>query len=252
MTRSARMVVFAVSAAGLATLMAVAFAGLPSFGDYSGRYGRIIAQIAIPDRAATNAVTFTAFDVRGVDTMVEEFIVFAAAIAAVALLRHLRGEPEREARPGDILRPLTSSAVRVMGAALVGPTVVIALNLVAHGAITPGGGFQGGVVLAAGAVILVAAGGRVRLPPDEPPLLAEIVHGAGAAGFVLLGLAGLVFAGAFLDTTWAGHGTPGMLLSAGSIPLLNVATGLEVSGALIVIAAEFLEQEMLAMEPESS
>jgi multicomponent Na+:H+ antiporter subunit B len=139
-----------------------------------------------------------------------------------------------------------------MGAALVGPTVVIALNLVAHGAITPGGGFQGGVVLAAAAVVVVAAGGRIRLPPDEPPLLAEIVHGAGAAGFVLLGLAGLAFTGAFLDTTWAGHGTPGMLLSAGSIPLLNVATALEVSGALVVIAAEFLEQEMLAMEPEES
>jgi hypothetical protein len=43
-----------------------------------------------------------------------------------------------------------------------------------------------------------------------------------------------------------------MLLSAGSIPLLNVATALEVSGALVVIAAEFLEQEVLAMEPEES
>jgi multicomponent Na+:H+ antiporter subunit B len=252
MTRTARFVVFALGAAGLAALMAVAFADLPAFGDYAGRYGRIIAQIAIPDRAATNAVTFTAFDVRAVDTLVEEFIVFAAAIAAVALLRHVHDEPERESFPDDVLRPRTSPAVLVMGAALVGPTVVIALNLVAHGAITPGGGFQGGVVLAAAAVVVVAAGGRIRLPPDEPPLLAEIVHGAGAAGFVLLGLAGLAFTGAFLDTTWAGHGTPGMLLSAGSIPLLNVATALEVSGALVVIAAEFLEQEMLAMEPEES
>src|SRR3954454_9391348 len=169
MTRAGRLVVFAVSAAGLAVLLTWAFAGVPDFGAYPGRYGRIAAQIAVPERAATNTVTFTAFDLRAVDTLVEEFIVFAAAIAAVALLRHQRGEPEREARPDDVLRPLTSSAVRVMGAALVGPTVVIALNLVAHGAITPGGGFQGGVVLAAGAVILVAAGGRGRLPPDGPP-----------------------------------------------------------------------------------
>jgi multicomponent Na+:H+ antiporter subunit B len=92
----------------------------------------------------------------------------------------------------------------------------------------------------------------VRLPPDEPPLLAEITHGIGAAGFVLLGLAGLIFAGAFLSTTWAGHGTPGALLSGGAIPLLNVATGLEVAGALAVILGEFLEQHMLATEePES-
>jgi multicomponent Na+:H+ antiporter subunit B len=252
MTRGARLVVFGASGLALAALLAWSFAGLPDFGVYAGRYGRIVAQIAEPDRAATNTVTFTAFDVRAVDTLVEEFIVFAAAIAAVALLRHQRGEPEREGRPDDILRPKTSPALRVIGAVLAGPTVVLALNVVAHGALTPGGGFQGGVVLAAAAVVVVAAGARVRLPPDEPPLLAEIVHGAGAAGFVLLGLGGLVFAGAFLDTTFAGHGTTGMLLSGGAIPLLNVATALEVAGAIVVILAEFLEQEMLASEAGES
>jgi multicomponent Na+:H+ antiporter subunit B len=251
-TRRARLVVFAAGAAGLAALLAWAFAGLPDFGMYAGRYGRIVAQLAEPDRAATNAVTFTAFDVRAVDTLVEEFIVFAAAIAAVALLRHQRGEREREEHPGEVLRPKTSPALRAVGAALAGPTVVLALDVVAHGHLTPGGGFQGGVVLAAAAVVVVAAGGHVRLPPDEPPLPAELVHGAGAAGFVLLGLGGLVFSGAFLSTTFAGHGTTGALLSAGSIPLLNVATGLEVGGALVVILAEFLEQRMLATEDGES
>jgi multicomponent Na+:H+ antiporter subunit B len=240
--------VFALGAAGLAALLAWSFAGLPEFGVYAGRYGRIIAQIAQPDRASTNAVTFTAFDVRAVDTMVEEFIVFAAAIAAVALLRHQRDEPEEPVDADALLRPKTSPALRVMGAALAGPTVVIALNLVAHGNLTPGGGFQGGVVLAATAVVVVAAGARIRLPPDEPPLLGEMMHGIGAAGFVLLGLGGLIFSGAFLSTTFAGHGTTGALLSGGAIPLLNVATGFEVAGAVIVILAEFLEQEMLAME----
>jgi multicomponent Na+:H+ antiporter subunit B len=242
------MIVFAAGAAGLAALMAWAFAGLPDFGHYAGHYGRIVAGIAVPDRATTNTVTFTAFDVRAVDTMVEEFIVFAAAIAAVALLRHQRGEPEHEERTDDVLRPQTSPALLVVGAMLAGPTAVIALNVIAHGAITPGGGFQGGVVLAATVVVVVAAGARVRLPADKPPLLAEIVHGLGAAGFVLLGLAGLVFTGAFLSTTWAGHGTPGKLLSGGAIPLLNVATGLEVAGAIVVILGEFLEQRMLATE----
>jgi multicomponent Na+:H+ antiporter subunit B len=247
-SRSVRFTVFALGAAGLAALLAWSFAGLPEFGVYAGRYGRIIAQIAQPDRASTNAVTFTAFDVRAVDTMVEEFIVFAPAIAAVALLRHQRDEPEEPVDADALLRPKTSPALRVMGAALAGPTVVIALNLVAHGNLTPGGGFQGGVVLAATAVVVVAAGARIRLPPDEPPLLGEMMHGIGAAGFVLLGLGGLIFSGAFLSTTFAGHGTTGALLSGGAIPLLNVATGFEVAGAVIVILAEFLEQEMLAME----
>src|SRR4051794_6087610 len=187
------MIVFACGAAGLAALLAWAFSGLPEFGHYAGRYGRIIARIAVPDRATTNAVTFTAFDVRAVDTLVEEFIVFAAAIAAVALLRHQRGEREQEESTDVVLRPKTSLALRVLGAALAGPTVVVALDVVAHGHLTPGGGFQGGIVLAASAAVVVVAGGRVRLPPDEPPLAAEILHGVGAAGFVLLGLGGLIF-----------------------------------------------------------
>jgi len=247
-SRGARFVLFGVSAAGLAALLGWAFAGLPDFGAYAGRYGRIVAQLAEPDRATTNAVTFTAFDVRAIDTLVEEFIVFASAIAAVALLRHQRDEPEHAEDTDTLLRPRTSPALRLVGAALAGPTVVIALDLIAHGHLTPGGGFQGGIVLAATAVVVVAAGGRVRLPPDKPPLLGEMMHGAGAAGFVLLGLGGLIFSGAFLSTTFAGHGTTGALLSGGAIPLLNVATGFEVAGAIIVILAEFLEQEMLAME----
>jgi multicomponent Na+:H+ antiporter subunit B len=248
MSRNVRFMVFVVGAAGMAALLAWAFSGLPDFGVYAGRYGRIVAQLAQPDRASTNAVTFTAFDVRAADTMVEEFIVFAAAIAAVALLRHQRDEPKGAEQADELLRPQTSPALRVMGAALAGPTVVIALNLVAHGNLTPGGGFQGGVVLAATAVVVVAAGARIRLPPDKPPLVGEMMHGAGAAGFVLLGLGGLIFSGAFLSTTFAGHGTTGALLSGGAIPLLNVATGFEVAGAVIVILAEFLEQEMLAQE----
>jgi multicomponent Na+:H+ antiporter subunit B len=248
MSRNVRLMVFVVGAAGVAALLVWAFSGLPDFGVYAGRYGRIVAQLAQPDRASTNAVTFTAFDVRAADTMVEEFIVFAAAIAAVALLRHQRDEPKGAEQTDELLRPQTSPALRVMGAALAGPTVVIALNLVAHGNLTPGGGFQGGVVLAATAVVMVAAGARIRLPPDKPPLVGEMMHGAGAAGFVLLGLGGLIFSGAFLSTTFAGHGTTGALLSGGAIPLLNVATGFEVAGAVIVILAEFLEQEMLAQE----
>jgi multicomponent Na+:H+ antiporter subunit B len=248
MSRNVRFMVFVVGAAGMVALLAWAFSGLPDFGVYAGRYGRIVAQLAQPDRASTNAVTFTAFDVRAADTMVEEFIVFAAAIAAVALLRHQRDEPKGAEQADELLRPQTSPALRVMGAALAGPTVVIALNLVAHGNLTPGGGFQGGVVLAATAVVMVAAGARIRLPPDKPPLVGEMMHGAGAAGFVLLGLGGLIFSGAFLSTTFAGHGTTGALLSGGAIPLLNVATGFEVAGAVIVVLAEFLEQEMLAQE----
>jgi multisubunit Na+/H+ antiporter MnhB subunit len=38
---------------------------------------------------------------------------------------------------------------------------------------------------------------------------------------------------------------PGNLLSAGTIPLLNVSVGVEVTGAVTLTIGEFLDQHML-------
>ena len=182
----------------------------------------------------------------------EEFIVFAAAIAAVALLRHQRDEPRSPRTRTTLLRPRTSPALRVLGAALAGPTVVIALDLVAHGA----------------AHARRRLPGRRRARRDAPSSWSRRARASGCRptsrrcwgrsctararpGSSCWASAGWSFSGAFLSTTFAGHGTTGALLSGGAIPLLNVATGFEVAGALIVILAEFLEQEMLATEEDA-
>ena len=64
---------------------------------------------------------------------------------------------------------------------------------------------------------------------------------AGALAFVLLGLAGLIFAGAFLEN-FLPLGQPGNLVAAGTIPLLSVAVGLEVAGGFVLLLSEFLDQ----------
>jgi multicomponent Na+:H+ antiporter subunit B len=78
--------------------------------------------------------------------------------------------------------------------------------------------------------------------------LLEGVEALGAAGFLALALAGLVATGTLLKNFLA-LGTSGMLLSAGTIPVGNVAIGLEVAGAVALVFAEFLEQALLD-EPE--
>src|SRR5205823_14864957 len=115
----------------------------------------------IPHRAALNQrqhqnpVTPHVFDYRGLDTMGEEFNLFASVTGVALLLRERRKDVPR---PRDEVR---NEAVRAIGICLVPAVLTLGLWVVAHGAITPGGGFQGGVVLSA-AFLLVWLAGSLR------------------------------------------------------------------------------------------
>jgi multicomponent Na+:H+ antiporter subunit B len=222
-------------------VLVVAVTGLEPFGHYPGPYGDVLARVVPGERHTGQLVAATVFDYRGFDTLGEEMILFAAACGCAALLRVLRREHEEEDAPA---RPVPSFAARAMGAALVGPVLVLGAYVIAHGHLTPGGGFSGGVVVAGALLLAYAAGQGVRLRRVRSIVLLEGVEALGAAGFLALALAGLIAAGSLLENFLA-LGTPGMLLSAGTIPVGNVAVGLEVAGAVALVFAEFLEQALL-------
>jgi multicomponent Na+:H+ antiporter subunit B len=54
--------------------------GLPDYGVYNGPYGDVLNRVAVAERKATNVVASVTFDYRGVDTMGEEYILFAAVL----------------------------------------------------------------------------------------------------------------------------------------------------------------------------
>ncbi|HEX6743945.1 MAG TPA: MnhB domain-containing protein [Solirubrobacteraceae bacterium] len=229
----------------LGAVLVVAVTGLEPFGHYPGPYGDVLAKVVPDERHTGQLVAATVFDYRGFDTLGEEMILFAAVCGCAALLRVLREEGEEgEEGEGAPARPVPSFAARALGAALVGPVMVLAAYVVAHGHLTPGGGFSGGVV-AAGALLLAYAGGQgLRLRRVGSTTLLEGAEALGAAGFLALALAGLIAAGTLLKNFLA-LGTSGMLLSAGTIPVGNVAVGLEVAGAVALVFSEFLEQALL-------
>jgi multicomponent Na+:H+ antiporter subunit B len=220
--------------------------GLPDFGHYRGPYGLILDKVVVPERHATAVVTAINFDYRGFDTLGEEFILFAAVLGLALLLRETR--EEETGPPDDAVggrrAPPSSAAVRVTTVALVPITVLLSVYVTAHGQLTPGGGFQGGVV-AASALLLVFLGGEyVALERVRPIKLVEIAKAAGAGAFVLIGLGGLIFSGALLQN-FLPLGKTGELISAGTIPLLSIAVGLEVAGGLVLLISEFLEQTIV-------
>jgi multicomponent Na+:H+ antiporter subunit B len=245
MSDRVRLGVFAAGLAGLLGLVLWGLAGLPDFGDYQGTYGRILDRVAVPERSTTDVVTAVNFDYRGFDTLGEEFILFAAVIGVASILRKLRGERTR--RPDDDAAgrhvPETSLPVRVTGLGLVAPTVLLGIYIVAHGHQTPGGGFQGGVILATALLLTYLSADYMTFRAVGPTWLIELAEGVGAAGFALVGVAGLVFGSAFFQNV-LGKGTPGELLSAGTIPLSNAAVGLAVTGGFVFMLSEFLQQAL--------
>ena len=246
MTPRVRLYLFLLAGAGLFIYLIWGFAGLPDFGHYAGPYGDVLNRIAVPERSNTDVVTAVNFDYRAIDTLGEEFILFTAVVGVASLLRTLRGERARDPdddAPGRRV-PETSLAVRLAGLGLVAPVVLVGIYVVAHGHQTPGGGFQGGVILATALLLTYLSADYMTMRRVGPTELIEAAEGAGAIGFVLIGLAGLVFGSAFFQNV-LGKGTPGQLDSAGLIPLSNVAVGLAVTGGFAFMLSEFLQQTLV-------
>lgn len=246
MSRRSRLWLFALAGAGIAAVLVIGFRGLPDFGDYHGVYGRVIDGVGVTVRHGTDLITALNFDIRAFDTLGEEFILFASVLGIVLILRQLRGEQEapnqEETEEHRFAR--ASAALRALALGLIPSIVVVGVYIVVHGQITPGGGFQGGVILAAAPLGAFIAGRYVRMKAIAPHLLIEWGDALGAAGYALLGLSGLVFAGIFLKNSLP-LGIPGHLLSAGQMDVASVLVGLEVSGAFLVAWTEFLDQALL-------
>jgi multicomponent Na+:H+ antiporter subunit B len=242
----ARLVLGAGSLAGLGALLLWAVGGLPDFGHPRGPYADLAPKIMLDERHVTNTITGVTFDLRGFDTLGEELILFVAALGASVLLRAQRGEREaREAAEAEERRgPATADALRALGAVLVGPVLLLGAYIVVHGALTPGGGFQGGVILA-GALLLVYAAGQVAAVQRVRPVsLVEVTDAVGAAAYVLVALGGLVFGVAAMDN-FLPLGTTGSLLSGGTVPVLSVAVGVEVTAAVTLVLTEMVDQMLL-------
>jgi multicomponent Na+:H+ antiporter subunit B len=247
-TRSVRIGVFCVAAAVLAALLAAAVLDLPAFGHYQGAYGNQLLRETVAERHTTNVVTAIVFDYRGFDTLGEEFILFASVVGVTMLLRAQKDSDDEEhvlrKAPDDATR---SDAIRIGGLLAIPALFLIGLWVVAFGLVTPGGGFQGGVLLAGALFVVFLAASFRTYYTLTPTDWVDFAEGAGAAAFTLLGL-GALLAGASYLHNFLPSGTRGTLASGGSLSFLNWATALEVTAAMLLLFSEFLERYVAPTE----
>ncbi|MDQ7011679.1 MAG: MnhB domain-containing protein, partial [Mariprofundaceae bacterium] len=130
---------------GLAFLLMV-IAWQLTLGEAPMLIGSAILDNAAKDIGAANLVTSVVLGYRGIDTLGEIAILFGAATATSMVMSSYaaadnQNTPVSAREDGSIL----ASSVRLLFPLL----LTLGLYIIVHGHLTPGGGFQGGVILAA-------------------------------------------------------------------------------------------------------
>ncbi|MEV8523992.1 MnhB domain-containing protein [Streptomyces sp. NPDC052000] len=236
MSRRLRLWVLAVGGLGVAALYVAAALRLPGFGTAYHPYGTRAVAASLARRTA-NVISSVNFDQRAFDTLGEESILFGSVLGTVVLLRQTRDEREVPPAPARVAPAVRRYAMLTLPVAL-----LVGLYVIAHGQLSPGGGFQGGVVVATALHLLYIGADYRALERIRPVGLYEVGDAAGEAAYLLLGAAGVLSGSAFLANTLLPYGTFNTLSSGGIVPLLNAAVGIEVACAVVVLLARFLDQ----------
>ena len=182
------------------------------------------------ETGAANMVTSVVVTYRGFDTLGEVAVLFIAAIGLGAVL-HTRQKKVEET-------PQAASHVLQTGCRFLFPLILIfGAYIFVHGHLTPGGGFQGGVIVASG--FLLAYLGCADMKVRSKAL--SVTESVAGSVFVMAGLIGLALGGDFL-VNFLPTGTVNTLFSAGVIPIIYVAIGFKVGSELAGIVAGLLER----------
>lgn len=127
-----------------------------------------------------------------------------------------------------------TSIVKTVTRGMAGMIFLYGVYVILHGHLTPGGGFAGGVLVAAAFILRILAQGSPETRSEASKSRSSLAESLGIFAFWLVGMAGLLL-GTFFFRNLLTRGRPFHLFSAGFIPLSNIAIGVEVAGALLAI-----------------
>ncbi|NEX17554.1 MAG: sodium:proton antiporter [Halochromatium sp.] len=198
---------------------------------------RYYAEHTAQDIGAANIVTAIIVTFRGLDTLGEVTVLFLTAAIVGLVLSHGRREGRGSGRELPPAGELLTTGTRL----LVPLILLLGAYVFVNGHLTPGGGFQGGAILASAILLLLLTDPLRRI---SHRLITAIESTAGLV-FVGIGLLGIVLAGGFLDNRILPIGSLGELFSAGAIPIIYSFIGLKVGAEFSSMLAHLSETEDL-------
>ena len=142
-----------------------------------------------------------------------------------------------------------SIIVRTITRLVYGLALVFGFYVIMHGHLTPGGGFQGGAVVASAFALLLVAFGAAGIKGRLNHHLLQTLEEIGALAFLGLGFVGIGTAffynliansGPFLGASVPVGPNAGVFNAGGTLPLMNWAVGLKVMTGIAAVVIAML------------
>ena len=154
---------------------------------------------------------------------------------------------------------MTSQILKVIIYPISFVLICLGVLTILGGHITPGGGFQGGAMIASGIILSILVYGLDKSPFNLTHEYISVLESIGALGYIVLGLIGLLVAGSFLYNVGADFfnivpaGIQAVFhypdpTNAGIIPYLNIFVGLKVFVGLSAVVVAFAGFKRLGEE----
>lgn len=225
-----RRTLVALTIAAAAVPMLIGVAALPRPGDPAApahtHVGARYIEGGAPAAGAENLVTGVLLNYRGLDTFGEVIVIFTALAAVMAVLTPAAPAPPRAPAAGAV-SPVVAFVIRFTAPfiALFGAFVIL------KGHVSPGGGFQGGVILGSLLMLLSVVMGRGARAPLVPVAAAPWLQAAAPLAFAVASVLGLGLTGVLLGFPAA----PEMALVRESM-MIALELGIGIGGAAIILA----------------
>ncbi|AEK72380.1 Multisubunit Na+/H+ antiporter, MnhB subunit [Thermococcus sp. 4557] len=173
-------------------------------------------------------VTSILWDYRGVDTYFETAVLFLAIISAVSVFRGFDGPKFR----GEGFTEVVKTGVKLVAFI----TFVASASVAFHGHLTPGGGFQGGSMLAAGSLLIIVGFSKKALERNGiTKVRALAIRTAGLVTIACVAAYPLLRGLHFMQNLPVYPIKVGGLLVSGSLLLYNLAEFLAVGAGFTII-----------------
>jgi len=217
---------FALSAVLVLTFLNILLQNIPS---KINTAGDALLQLNASQGVA-NAVTTVVVYFRGFDTLGEIAVLFIAALG-IGLMLSKNKHCDIKAESNFMLQTASRLLFPII--------MLFGIYVMVYGHLSPGGGFQGGVIVASAVLLLLISHKDFEVPHSVIVMLETFA----GVSYVLIGLIGLLvldkFLGNFLPNDISNMG---LLMSGGIIPIIYIIVGIKVGSEMSIIVQNLLKR----------